>query len=355
MTQKDNSRRESCLKRWVFPLMTIFISLSISSCSGSSDKSSDSDTLPTEMPEIVDTGRIDTTKRDDGTPYVHFDNKEQAIRFMEASPKAAEYKRGIIWKIVNENLEYAEKLLNNSHDRFLIVDKGSMRVIVYNKYGVEEVNYGIACARNFGTKHKKADSRTPEGFFSVEGIYDSTDWLFTNDNGYTSPARGQFGPRFIRLKIPTTTQIGLHGTAAPGSIGRRTSHGCIRLTNENIMKLVKMVDKGMPVIVSPGPRDRSVNEKEGVKIYSVKTGYEENMFKNLPDQRTVVEPKPKAKTTNTTGTTEEKDNKQSTPAETTPESASPSQEQTPETPAKQPEAPEQPKPVPSVSGQGATE
>lgn len=281
--------------RRAFAVMSIsaLLCTAFSSCSGSGEKK-DGDTFPTVMPEVVDTGRIDTTKRADGTPYVHFDNKDQAIRFMESSPKAAEYKRGIIWPMVQENLEYAEKLLNNTYDRFLVVDKGSMRVIVYNKYGVEEVNYGIACARNFGTKHKKADSRTPEGFFSVEGIYDSTDWLFTNDNGYTSPARGQFGPRFIRLKIPTTTQIGLHGTAAPGSIGRRTSHGCIRLTNENILKLVKMVEKGMPVIVSPGPRDREVNEREGVHIYSVKTGYEANLFKNMPDQSRVAEPKPKA-------------------------------------------------------------
>ncbi|MCM1290663.1 MAG: L,D-transpeptidase [Prevotella sp.] len=271
-------------------LYVLSISLLFASCA-QKNKTEEADTFPTVMPEVIDTGRVDTTKRDNGTPYVHFDTKEQAIKYIENSPKVSEYKRGIIWPMVNDNLEYAEKLLNNTHDRFLVVDKGSMRVIVYNKYGVEEVNYGIACARNFGTKHKKADTRTPEGFFSVEGIYDSTDWLFTNDNGYTSPARGQFGPRFIRLKIPTTTQIGLHGTAAPGSIGRRASHGCIRLTNENILKLVKMVEKGTPVIVSPGPRDRAVNEKEGVNIYSVKTGYEENYFKNLPDQRNISEPK----------------------------------------------------------------
>ena len=68
----------------------------------------------------------------------------------------------------------------------------------------------MACAKNYGTKHKKADSRTPEGFFEVEGIYNSTDWLYTDDDGVTSKKKGQFGPRFIRLKIPVTSQIGIH-------------------------------------------------------------------------------------------------------------------------------------------------
>ena len=158
------------------------------------------------------------------------------------------------------------KLLNNQHDGFLIVDKESMQVALYDRYGREQLKYGIACVRNYGTKHKKGDSRTPEGFFSVEGIYDSTDWLFRDDNGKVSKVKGQFGPRFIRLLIPGTTQIGIHGTRAPGSIGLRCSHGCIRVTNDHILELVKHVKPGMPVIVSPSRRDEKVNVNEGNRI-----------------------------------------------------------------------------------------
>jgi hypothetical protein len=170
-----------------------------------------------------------------------------------------------------ENLPYTNKLLNSTYSRFLVVDKGKMKVQVYDCYGRKEIEYGIACAKNFGTKHKKGDSRTPEGFFSVEGIYDSTDWLFTDDNGVTSPKRGQFGPRFIRLRIPTTSQIGIHGTCAPWSIGSRASHGCIRVTNENIFKLVEIVEVGMPVIVNPGSRDMRVNLEEGYDVPYITT------------------------------------------------------------------------------------
>ncbi len=43
--------------------------------------------------------------------------------------------------------------------------------------------------------------------------------------------------------------IGIHGTEDPDSIGRNSSHGCIRLANWDIVKLAEMVKKGVPVTV----------------------------------------------------------------------------------------------------------
>ena len=195
-----------------------------------------------------------------------FATTQEALDYMSSSPNAAAYAEGILPQMASDELSYATKLLNNQYDKFLIIDKQLMRVGLFDRYGREILSYGIACARNYGTKHKKADSRTPEGFFSVEGIYNSTDWLFTDDNGHTSKRKGQFGPRFIRIKNPVSTQIGLHGTCSPGSIGSRGSHGCIRVTNDHILELVKYVTPGMPVIISPSKRDQQVNEKEGYKV-----------------------------------------------------------------------------------------
>lgn len=90
--------------------------------------------------------------------------------------------------------------------------------------------------------------------------------MFTDDNGVTSKVKGQFGPRFIRLKIPTTSQIGIHGTCAPWSIGNRCSHGCIRITNENILELVEFVEVGMPIIVNPGRKDILVNMRDSIDV-----------------------------------------------------------------------------------------
>ena len=41
---------------------------------------------------------------------------------------------------------------------------------------------------------------------------------------------------------------GLHGTPEPGKVGHTTSHGCVRLTNWDAVRLAAMVTKGTPVI-----------------------------------------------------------------------------------------------------------
>ena len=257
------------MNRFTLLLTTLFI-ISLTACgpsdkTGTADSIVDTTTYDTAMP--IDTIPVDTIPPAPG----RFATTQEALDYMQNSPYREKYEAGILPRMARENLPYTNKLLNSTYSRFLVVDKGKMKVQVYDCYGRKEIEYGIACAKNFGTKHEKGDSRTPEGFFSVEGIYDSTDWLFTDDNGVTSPKKGQFGPRFIRLRIPTTSQIGIHGTCAPWSIGSRASHGCIRVTNENILKLVEIVEVGMPVIVNPGSRDMRVNLEEGYDVPYITT------------------------------------------------------------------------------------
>ena len=201
--------------------------------------------------------------------YIALSSASDAIEWMKESGEWNKYSAGILPQMAEDEVSYVEKLINSDKPTFIIVDKATMKIYLYDKFGREIKNYGMACSRYYGTKHKWKDNRTPEGFFSVEGIYDSTDWLYTDDDGNTSQVKGQFGPRFIRLNIPITRSIGIHGTCSPWSIGGRRSHGCIRLTNENILDLVERVEKGAPVIVSPGPYDMFVNQKEGYRIPSV--------------------------------------------------------------------------------------
>jgi L,D-transpeptidase ErfK/SrfK len=46
-----------------------------------------------------------------------------------------------------------------------------------------------------------------------------------------------------------TGSVGLHGTNAPGMIGRNASHGCVRHKNEDIKKLFSLVPVGTPVYI----------------------------------------------------------------------------------------------------------
>lgn len=213
-----------------------------------------SDTLMPDTVEIVKVALTDT---------------EAILEAMRESPERARYEMGILPTMASEVPEYAGKLLINEADGFLIVDKNTMHLYRYDRFGVEQERVGIAVAKNFGSKHKRRDGRTPEGYFTIEGIYNSTEWLFTDDDGNTSDVKGQFGPRYMRLRTPVSSQIGIHGTVAPWSIGGRRSHGCIRMTNENILRFAEICKPGWPVIVSPGPKDMAVNESEGYDIPSV--------------------------------------------------------------------------------------
>lgn len=202
-----------------------------------------------------------------------FDGTEDLLAYMDASPDSARYRRGIMRRMAETAPEYVDSLLNSHCRRFLVCDKGEMRVFVFDSCGLELASYRMAAGKGLGNKHKKGDGRTPEGFFRVEGVYNSTEWLFTDDDGVTSQVKGQYGPRFIRVRTqPRRWPIGIHGTCAPWSIGGRRSHGCMRLKNEDILALVEYVDKDMPVIISPGTRDQRVNLEEGTPTRRIWTG-----------------------------------------------------------------------------------
>ena len=242
--------------------------LLLGSCTGSSQKEQEQ-IVPTDTIVEPDTLSIEQQVAEweaNDTLYHAFLDADEALLYMEKSSHAKQYKEGILPRMARENLPYCERLMNNRFDYFIVVDKASMRVLLYNRYGVKEKEYTCACARNYGHKAKKGDCRTPEGFFYAGETFDSTDWLYTDDNGYTSPVRGQYGPRFIRIKGDKNLPVGIHGTCSPWALGRRCSHGCIRIHNDNILELVKYVQPNMPIIINPGPKDMSVNEAEGREI-----------------------------------------------------------------------------------------
>ena len=274
-----------------FKLFSIAISsLLFSSCGGSSSdtnqadgdvaidevantvESINSDTASTEDMEAVipDTAKtIDEKKKVKEYDKNSFASAEDAIAFMENSGHWDKYSQGILPQMTGESLKYAQKLINSPYERFIVVDKERMLVILYDKYGRVEKEYKMACAKNYGTKQGEWDSRTPEGFFSAQGVYDSTDWLFKDKDGKVSQKRGQYGPRFIRLK--NGKGVGIHGTCSPGALGRRVSHGCIRIHNDNILELVEYVEKGMPIIVSPSKKDACVNKNAGIEVDKIST------------------------------------------------------------------------------------
>jgi hypothetical protein len=84
-----------------------------------------------------------------------------------------------------------------------------------------------------------------------------------SDNFYELPIgpNNPVGVMWIGLNKPG---IGIHGTNFPQTIGRSASHGCMRTANWDVVRLTKLITKGMTVVISgpepPPKRDRSGDE-----------------------------------------------------------------------------------------------
>jgi lipoprotein-anchoring transpeptidase ErfK/SrfK len=85
------------------------------------------------------------------------------------------------------------------------------------------------------------------------GLYYTTELIKTPDPS------GAYGPYAFGLsgfsdKLTTFNggpgQLGIHGTNQPNALGTKVSHGCIRMSNENITALAQMLPLGTPVQVS---------------------------------------------------------------------------------------------------------
>ena len=60
-----------------------------------------------------------------------------------------------------------------------------------------------------------------------------------------------FGGRFMGINVPWG-QFGIHGTLAPYSLGWASSHGCIRMKNDDVAEIYKIVPIGTKVIIVDG-------------------------------------------------------------------------------------------------------
>lgn len=68
---------------------------------------------------------------------------------------------------------------------------------------------------------------------------------YTIVNRQVNPG-GPFGAYWLGLSRP---HYGIHGTNRPESIGKRVSHGCVRMHNQDVMELQRLVDVGTRVTI----------------------------------------------------------------------------------------------------------
>ncbi len=75
---------------------------------------------------------------------------------------------------------------------------------------------------------------------------------------------GGFGARWLGINVPWGI-YGIHGTNKPGSIGYRSSHGCIRMYNRHVIELYKMVKVGTPVYIMGNPAQVRLRKEFQIK------------------------------------------------------------------------------------------
>ncbi len=146
----------------------------------------------------------------------------------------------------------------------VVINKDKRRLSLVTRHGDEVARFPVCSSRNRGQKRRKDDCKTPEGTFEIIGIYNSTDWTY-KDTGQKA-----YGPFFVHLYTAPFFGIGIHGTNAPYSVPGRSSHGCIRMHNESIRRVYKILSKDSRVtILSDTVQD--VVEGEGIRIDTEKT------------------------------------------------------------------------------------
>lgn len=145
----------------------------------------------------------------------------------------------------------------------VVINKDKRRLSLVTRHGDVVARFPVCSSRNRGQKRKKDDCKTPEGTFEIIGIYNSTDWTY-KDTGQKA-----YGPFFLHLYTAPFFGIGIHGTNAPFSVPGRSSHGCVRMHNETITRVHKMLNKDSRVTIQ-SDTIQDVVEGEGVRVETEK-------------------------------------------------------------------------------------
>ena len=125
----------------------------------------------------------------------------------------------------------------------IIVRKSKFVLELTMSAGTRVFPVGIGSNPDGSDKVREGDCRTPEGEFAVVSIEDSSEWEHEGERAY--------GPLFLRLDCPSWEGIGIHGTNEPGSVGTKSSRGCVRMRNDDLVTVAGEVAVGTRVRVVP--------------------------------------------------------------------------------------------------------
>jgi murein L,D-transpeptidase YafK len=192
-----------------------------------------------------------------------------------------------------------EALRNYGGPYYILVNKKNFSLEVFSSDRKPIARYPVSYGLNpdSGAKISSGDNRTPEGIYHVNEILSMdaasdtaayrklkamNEVYFRAREGHHIYGRPDvdlgadaYGPRFFGIDYPnardvrrydeavksgllktargTVPSIGsgiaIHGNNDPGSIGHRSSSGCVRLYNRDVIELGRYIQLGTPVII----------------------------------------------------------------------------------------------------------
>jgi lipoprotein-anchoring transpeptidase ErfK/SrfK len=131
----------------------------------------------------------------------------------------------------------------------LVVDKSDMSVSALDAQGRVVARYPAT----MGSEHDPL----PIGSWKVTGVSRNPTFaynpdLFWDAKGEHAKAKIAPGPNnpvgMVWIDL-SKEHYGIHGTPVPSTIGKTESHGCIRVTNWDVLELADMVKPGTPAIL----------------------------------------------------------------------------------------------------------
>ena len=165
-----------------------------------------------------------------------------AIEAALADPAVA---RTIAPKLVRVTPRIQTKELAKAYPTVITIDRDNFRLRLFKRLRIVK-RYGVAVGM--------PEYPTPTGLFAIQSKQVNPTWTAPN-----SPWAGEMAGQQVAGGAPDNPlrarwmgvagSVGIHGTGQPWSIGTRASHGCIRMTESDVIDLFGRVSIGTPVLI----------------------------------------------------------------------------------------------------------
>ncbi len=135
--------------------------------------------------------------------------------------------------------------LARAYGTIVTIDRGNFKLRLFKRLKLSKT-YGVAVGQ--------PGYPTPTGRFSIANKAVNPAWTapdspwagaYRNETVAGGSAENPHKARWMGI----VNGVGIHGTGAPGSIGSRASHGCIRMTVPDVVDLYPRVPVGTPVLI----------------------------------------------------------------------------------------------------------